>query len=100
MQKIFSGATKAPRKLTLDALSLIDGVFYDMAAPSYLHQLILGSLFWLFAGCTEQHDYLVLKYLEGAPNLAMEIRSSSTRSKRHEDEEIYASRKYSSIGVA
>lgn len=34
---------------------LIDGVFYDMAAPSYLHQLILGSLHHLFFECILQH---------------------------------------------
>ena len=186
VQKIFSGATKAPRKLTLDALAkvlgpsfseiipksstlegnaspgvvregpfvygtspqnqlntvsdyyslpdnrrveLIDGVFYDMVAPSYLHQLILGGLFRLFADCIEKHnmpcevfmapcdvrldqndytmlqpdllvicgrkDYLQLKYLEGAPDLAVEILSPSTRSK----DMILKLYKYKNAGV-
>ena len=96
-------------------VELIDGVFYDMAAPSYLHQIILGQLFRLFSDCIEQHDmpcdvfmapsdvrldrdnytmvqpdllvicgkqdYLHMKRLEGAPDLAVEILSPSTRSK-------------------
>ena len=96
-------------------VELIDGVFYDMAAPSYLHQIILGQLFRLFSDCIEQHDmpcrvfiapcdvrldrdnytmvqpdllvicgkqdYLHMKRLEGAPDLAVEVLSPSTRSK-------------------
>jgi len=176
VQKIFGGATKAPRKQTIDALErilapgfhgvsgadiyglsytaapqdsnmlhespfqygtsprkklytlddyyalpeerrveLIDGVFYDMAAPSALHQLILGHLYSLLRECMQKHDspcevllspfdvrldkdnytmvqpdlliicheldYLHLKHLEGAPDLAVEILSPSTRSK-------------------
>lgn len=37
-------------------VELIDGVFYDMAAPTYGHQLILGSLFYLFQDCARQHE--------------------------------------------
>ena len=84
VQKIFAGTTKAPRRLTIEALEkvlgrsdeasqafpaaqgrrytlddyyalpdeqrveLIDGVFYDIAAPSYLHQAILIQLLRLF----------------------------------------------------
>ena len=96
-------------------VELIDGVFYDMAAPSYLHQAILIQLLRLFSDCAEQHDmpcevfiapcdvrldkdnytmvqpdllvicgkqdYLHMKRLEGAPDLAVEILSPSTRSK-------------------
>ncbi len=96
-------------------VELIDGVFYDMAAPSSLHQLILLQLSHLFDDCAEQHnmpcvvlmapfdvrldrdnytmvqpdlmvicseqDYLHMKRLEGAPDLAVEILSPSTRSK-------------------
>lgn len=34
---------------------LIDGVFYDMAAPSFEHQEILGMLYMLFWNCIEAH---------------------------------------------
>lgn len=158
VQKIFSGETKAPRKLTMDALvralehssdpwnggmelhesapayhferkytvadyyalpedrraELIDGVIYDMAAPSTIHQLILGDLYAKFRGCAEEHDMPCDVYLspcdvrldrddytmvqpdllvvcaeddgyyeqvEGAPDLAVEILSPSTRQK-------------------
>ncbi len=117
VQKIFGGATKAPRKQTIDALErilkpgfhsvsgadvytlsdagtpqdtgmlcetpfqyettprkklytlddyyalpedrrveLIDGVFYDMAAPSAFHQLILAHLSYQFRECVQEHD--------------------------------------------
>ena len=96
-------------------VELIDGIFYDMAAPSSLHQLILMHLSYLFDDCAAQHnmpcvvliapfdvrldrdnytmvqpdllvlcnrqDYLHMKRLEGAPDLAVEILSPSTRSK-------------------
>ena len=110
IQKIFGGATKSPRKETIDriifALSqkahgrsvkyeiygkdyyvreraldyylddieqgeytlddyyalpdekrveLIDGVFYDMASPSKIHQGILGGLYVQLDNCIEQH---------------------------------------------
>ena len=114
VQKIFSGFTKAPRKLTIEALErvlkeeknssvggvspypessaekaggireaygeysalpeaglhtieeyyalpdeqrveLIDGVFYDMGAPSMNHQEILGDLYILFRECVKKH---------------------------------------------
>lgn len=101
IQKIFSGTTAAPRRMTLEALwkaltpdgmlketslqygsavqelpetqdtrhtiedyyalpdeqrvELIDGIFYDMSAPSMVHQLILGTLFVLFDRCAEKH---------------------------------------------
>ena len=110
IQKIFCGATKAPRKSTLDALAavlrpteeeilggaapyvsagavrepfpayaakkkpgeftvddyyalpddrraeLLDGVFYDMATPSLLHQTILLELAFLFQKCISEHE--------------------------------------------
>ncbi len=96
-------------------VELIDGAFYDMATPSFLHQIILGQLLRLFSDCAEQHglpceviaapcdvrldrdnytmvqpdllvicspqDYLHMKLLEGAPDLAVEILSPSTRSR-------------------
>ncbi|MBR3279305.1 MAG: Uma2 family endonuclease, partial [Lachnospiraceae bacterium] len=37
-------------------VELIDGVFYDMAAPAVIHQKILGELFVLFRECTAAHD--------------------------------------------
>ena len=111
VQKIFGGATKAPRRLTIEALEsvlrpgteqkanaypepgpaknrefrepsagysaaqkervytigdyyalpddqraeLIDGVLYDMSAPSKQHQAILGDLYILFRECREKH---------------------------------------------
>ena len=93
-------------------VELIDGVFYDMAAPSLNHQAILGALHLQFAKCAEQHpecrvffapldvrldrdqwtmvqpDLLIIcgkdaegRYLDGAPDFALEILSPSTRSK-------------------
>ena len=96
-------------------VELIDGVFYDMAAPTFLHQLILSHLSIQFYDCAEQHDmpcevfqspcdvrldrdnytmvqpdllvicgkqdYLHMKRLEGAPDLAVEVLSPYTRSK-------------------
>lgn len=91
VQKIFSGATKVPRKLTLQALEkvlsqprekphlytiddyyalpddqrveLIDGVFYDMGAPAMVHQKILGDLYILFRECADRHDMPCEVYL-------------------------------------
>lgn len=34
---------------------LIDGVFYDMAAPTQLHQALLGQLYLHFAACVADH---------------------------------------------
>ena len=95
-------------------VELIDGVIYDMSAPSALHQIILGQLHLQFTACMEEHegecevflspcdvqldndnktmlqpDLFVLcrKYdidgrsIPGAPDLTVEILSSSTRSK-------------------
>ena len=36
-------------------VELIDGVFYDMAGPSHLHQQILGQLYLQFHACAEAH---------------------------------------------
>ena len=37
-------------------VELIDGVFYDMAAPAIIHQKILGELFVLFRECADAHE--------------------------------------------
>lgn len=37
-------------------VELIDGVFYDMAAPAVIHQKILGELYILFRECVDAHD--------------------------------------------
>ena len=36
-------------------VELIDGVFYDMASPGYVHQAALGELYSLFRECIQQH---------------------------------------------
>ena len=36
-------------------VELIDGVIYDMAAPSAIHQRILGDLYVLFRECTDKY---------------------------------------------
>ena len=55
---------KEQKKYTIDdyyalpderRVELIDGVLYDMAAPSGIHQKILGELHILFRECIEQH---------------------------------------------
>ena len=96
IQKIFGGITKAPRKLTIEAIEkvlkpeaerrqdpeekrhtieeyyalpedqrveLIDGVFYDMGAPSMIHQRILGDLHILFRECADRHGMPCEVYL-------------------------------------
>ena len=79
-------------------VELIDGVFYDTSAPAVIHQKILGELYLLFRECTDAHEGECEVYLspcdvrldmdnktmvqfEGAPDLALEILSPSTRSK-------------------
>ena len=37
-------------------VELIDGLFYDMSAPSLLHQMILGELYALFRSCTDRSE--------------------------------------------
>ena len=37
-------------------VELIDGVIYDMAAPTYMHQIILGQLYLQFSACAGQHS--------------------------------------------
>lgn len=57
-------STASDRKYTIDdyyalpedkRMELIDGVLYDMAAPSLIHQGILGELHLLFRECIDQH---------------------------------------------
>ena len=36
-------------------VELIDGVFYDMAAPAMQHQMVLGELYLLFRECADRH---------------------------------------------
>ena len=155
VQKIFSGATKAPRKLTLDAISrvltgydssgspyhygqdgaqpsvlkesspayqadplekkkrytledyyalpderrveLIDGVFYDMASPTFEHQEILGRLYMLFQECIEEHGmpcHVLLaptdvrldqdNYTMVQPDLVVMCRNYDPRGRRYE----------------
>ena len=95
-------------------VELIDGVIYDMSAPSLLHQKILGQLYLQFQVCADAHGdgcevylspcdvqldmdnrtmlqpdlFLVCRDYDrkaraffGAPDLAVEILSPSTRSK-------------------
>ncbi len=109
-------------------VELIDGVIYDMGAPTYRHQAILGELFLQFRACTDKHegncrvvlspcdvqldndnktmvkpDLFVMcknydinmKHLKGAPDLAVEILSPSTRSK----DMLLKSYKYEKAGV-
>ena len=118
-----SGAAERPRKHTLTdyyalpedrRAELIDGVFYDMTAPSVIHQEFLGSLFYLFRSfikrnsgschvyqspCDVQLDndeytmvqpdlfvvckreQIIMSHVLGAPDLAVEILSPSTRKK-------------------
>ena len=109
-------------------VELIDGVFYDMSAPSALHQVILGDLYILFRECADRHgmpchvflspfdvrldrdeftmvqpDLVIfchdfdiqMKRYEGAPDLAVEILSPSTRSK----DMILKLYKYQNAGV-
>ena len=138
VRKIFSGATKAPRKLTIDAIAKVlnsageaghnhgedasgyhHGAAYeqiesDIAAPSLRHQSILLSLAIQFRECIKEHNQACEVYIapcdvrldkddytmvqpdlfvicgeydrnalcyEGAPDLAVEILSPTTRSK-------------------
>lgn len=36
-------------------VELIDGVIYDMTAPSYIHQMIIGEVFFQIKSCIEKH---------------------------------------------
>ena len=56
--------TSKPKKYTLEdyyalpderRVELIDGVFYDMSAPTIEHQTILGDMHLLFRECADQH---------------------------------------------
>ncbi len=38
-------------------VELIDGEIFDMAAPSALHQMILGELYVLFRQCADEHGH-------------------------------------------
>lgn len=60
------------RKYTIDdyyaipedrRVELIDGVIYDMGAPSLSHQRILGDLFVLFRECASKHNMTCEVYL-------------------------------------
>ena len=57
-------ASKAPGEYTVEdyyalpddrRVELIDGVFYDMAGPSIVHQLILGDMYVQLRACAEAH---------------------------------------------
>ncbi len=59
-----SSSGESGRKYTTDdyyalpeerRVELIDGVFYDMAAPTMRHQAVLGALYIQFARCAEKH---------------------------------------------
>ena len=109
-------------------VELIDGEIFDMAAPSALHQMILGELYMLFRQCANEHghpcrvflspcdvrldnddktmvqpDLFVLcrefdiqnRYIDGAPDLTVEILSDSTRSK----DMLLKTWKYKNAGV-
>ncbi len=109
-------------------VELIDGVIYDMSAPSLLHQRILAQLFLQFEACAEEHDSSCEVFLSpcdvqldmdnrtmlqpdlfvvcrdydrtarsfyGAPDLTVEILSSSTRSK----DMLLKLKKYHDAGV-
>ena len=109
-------------------VELIDGVIYDMGAPTYRHQAILGELHLQFRACIDKHggscrvvlspcdvkldndnktmvqpDLFVMcrnydinmKHFTGAPDLAVEILSPSTRSK----DMLLKSYKYEKAGV-
>ena len=39
-------------------VELIDGVIYDMAAPDYIHQLIIGEMFEQIKSCIRSHKSL------------------------------------------
>ena len=39
-------------------VELIDGVIYDMAAPDYIHQLIIGEMFEQIKSCIRNHKSL------------------------------------------
>ena len=78
IMKIFGGATKSPRRATIEALEkvlrpeadrqgsffqeccfrkeLIDGVFYHLPLPSVSHQLIVGELFLQLKACEKKHN--------------------------------------------
>lgn len=94
---------------------LIDGVIYDMAAPTFVHQLIAGEIYLQLQNCVRKHgescipfmaaadvrldrddktmvmpDVFVVcdparivgrngRYLDGAPDLVIEVASPSTR---------------------
>ena len=125
------------RKYTIDdyyalpeerRVELIDGVFYDMAAPSFLHQGIIGELYMQLKECQRKHEgactvwlspvdvqldrdrytmlqpdlivicdeeKLQLKKCYGAPELAIEVMSPSSRSR----DSILKLNKYQKAGV-
>ncbi|MBE6003244.1 MAG: helix-turn-helix domain-containing protein [Lachnospiraceae bacterium] len=65
-------AEDGKRKYTIDdyyaipedrRVELIDGVIYDMGAPSLYHQRILGDLFVLFRECASKHNMPCEVYL-------------------------------------
>ena len=67
VQKIFSYAAYSPSSDALAAIAdylalpddrrveLIDGKFYDMAAPNTRHQIIIGQLHLQFQACAQAH---------------------------------------------
>ena len=63
-ESVLPYGTPCPRAYTLEdyyalpegrRAELINGVFYDMAAPSRIHQLILLQLAYQFVPCVEEH---------------------------------------------
>ena len=130
-------ARKEKKKYTIDdyyalpeerRVELIDGVFYDMAAPSFVHQGVIGELHIQLKECEKKHkgactvwlspvdvqldrdrytmlqpdlivicdqEKLQLRKCYGAPELAIEVISPSSRSR----DSVLKLNKYKKAGV-